>query len=146
MIPENDLIEAMTTIKLSLHWNPRELSYNYCFLTVASFLSFKRQHILEWYFAIAGSINTLQKLVAWSCCPHSYFFGRLIKSMNLRLTSAQISGKKIFENFFIGSKEPPSNFRGLLGGHLNLWLHLLAGKPVNTLWSFKGQKKDATVK
>ena len=34
--------------------------------------------------------------------------------------------KKIFENFFISSKEPPSNFRGTMGGHFNLALHFIA--------------------
>ena len=77
------------------------------------FLSFKRQtHILEW------TANTGQNLIAWACCPRSYLLGRQKKSLYFRLTSGQTSGEKKFLKFFIGSKEPPWNFRGTIGGSI----------------------------
>ena len=77
------------------------------------FLSFKRQtHLLEW------TANTGQGLIAWACCPNSYLFGRLTKSLYFRFTSGQTSGEKKFLKFFISSKEPPWNFRRTIGGSI----------------------------
>ena len=49
--------------------------------------------------------------------------------------------KKNFRNFFIGSKDPPSNFRGVFGDRVNIWLHLRSKSPKNTLLSLKKQKR-----
>ena len=49
--------------------------------------------------------------------------------------------KKNFRIFFIGSKDPPSNFRGVFGDRVNIWLHLRSKSPKNTLLSLKKQKR-----
>ena len=41
----------------------------------------------------------------------------------------------------MGSKEPPSNFRGTLGSHYHSRLHFMAWITKNTLLSFKRQKR-----
>ena len=82
------------------------------------FLSFKRQtHLLEW------TVKTGQKLIACACCLNSYLFGQL---KNLYISGplpVKLPVKKIFENFYIGPKEPPSNFRGTLGGRFIFFLY-----------------------
>ena len=54
--------------------------------------------------------------------------------------------KKIFEKFFIGSKEPPSNFRGTFGGSFDCLTSSFSRKARKHPLVFLKAKKDATVK
>ena len=56
--------------------------------------------------------NKYWQLIAWICCPNSYFFEGSDKSMDFRPTSAKTSGEKNFRKNFYWLKRTAFEFHG----------------------------------